>query len=397
VLARPGLGWVVAGALTIACLASCSSTVSTSSGAGPNDSAAGNTPLATSVDTTEGTWATVAMGDLDQPDNTFWQLFHRPAGAASWTNQIQATAVATNGGLVLAPSPGSSVVVGVRPYDLLTFSPLIASADGGRTWSNGLLPSGLASAPDALAVNAQGRALAIVGKDQTAPSQSVLTSESLTSWQPLTSGTALAATAAGQQCLPLVLSAVAFDLADPVIGARCGRPGVVGIFARGAGGWALAGPHLAAPTSQDLVSVLALQATSHGLSALLSASGPSGSAAMVVSTADTGQTWQVSQGLRLTPSEQVSSVGATGSGGYFVLLSGSGGPDRAAILNSTQSPWTELPPPPPGTATLAFGPGTSVEALAVNTATLTVWTLGSTGGWHQGQVMTVSIDYGSSS
>lgn len=66
-------------------------------------------------------------------------------------------------------------------------------------------------------------------------------------------------------------------------------------------------------------------------------------------------------------------------------------------MDADQSQWKELPSPPPATATLAFGPGTSVEALAVDTATLTVWTLGRTGGWHKGQVMTVSIDYGSSS
>jgi hypothetical protein len=397
VLARSGLGWAAAGMLTMVCLVSCASTVSTSSGAAPKPSEAGASPLATSVNTTEGTWATVAMGQLDQPDNTFWQLFHRSAGAASWTNQIQATGVATNGGLVLAPSLGSSLVVGVRAYQLLTFSPLIASANGGRTWSNGLLPSGLAAAPNALAVDAQGRALAITGKDQTTQSQSVLTSESLTSWQLLTSGAGLTATPAGQHCAPLGLSAVAFDGTDPVVGARCGRAGVVGLFERRGVAWMLAGPRLPAPTSQDLVSVLALQATSHGLSALLSASGPTGTAVMVVATDDAGQTWQVSQALRLSPSERVTSVGPAGSGGFFVLLSASGGPDRAAVVATAQSQWTELPSPPPGTATLAFGPGTSVEALAVNTATLTVWTLGSAGGWHKGQVMTVSIDYGSSS
>lgn len=288
-LARPGRGWAAAGVLTMACLASCSSTVSTSGGAAPNPSGAGATPLATSVNTTEGIWATVAMGHLDQADNTFWQLLHRSGGAVSWTDQIQATVVATNGGVVLAPSTGRSLVVGVRPYGLLTFSPLIASANGGRTWTNGLLPGGLASAPNALAVNAQGRALAIAGKDQTTEMQSVLTSDSLTAWQPLTSGDALAATPAGQQCAPLGLSAVAFDGADPVIGARCSRAGVVGLFQRRGSAWMLAGPRLPAPTGQDLVAVTALQATSHGLSGLLSASGPAGTAVIVVSTDDAGK------------------------------------------------------------------------------------------------------------
>jgi hypothetical protein len=396
-LARAVLSWAAVGALATAGLASCSSAVSTSGGAGATAAGTGTTPLATSVNTTEGTWATVPMGDLGQPDNTFWQLFHRASGAASWTNQVQATAVATNGGLVLAPTRGSALVVGVRPYDLLTFSPLLASADGGRSWTNGLLPGGLASAPNALAADSEGRGLAITGKDETTASQSVLTSDALTAWQPLTSGGALAATPAGQQCEPVGLSAVAFDGADPVIGARCSRSAVVGLFERRAGAWTLSGPRLPASISQDLVAVTALQATTDGLSALLTSSGPAGAAVLVVSTDDAGQTWHVSQTLQLTPSERVSSVGAGASGGFFVLVSGSSGPDRAAVVAAHQAQWQELPTPPPGTATLAFGPGTSVEALTVDTATLTVWTLGSTGGWRKVQVMTVSIDYGSSS
>ena len=38
------------------------------------------TSLATSIETSAGTWAVVPMGHLDQPLNTFWQLFFR----ASW-------------------------------------------------------------------------------------------------------------------------------------------------------------------------------------------------------------------------------------------------------------------------------------------------------------------------
>jgi hypothetical protein len=394
---RPGRARVAVGLLAIACLTSCSSAVSTSIGPDADTGGTGAIPLATSVSTTEGTWATVPMGELSQPDNTFWQLFHRASGTASWTNQVQATAVATNGGLVLAPTRGSAVVVGVRPYGLLTFSPLIASADGGHSWTDGLLSSGLAPAPNALAAGNQGQGLAITGKDEATASQSVVTSDALTAWRPLTSGAALAATPAGQQCGPIGLTAVAFDGPDPVIGARCSRAGVVGLFERSGGAWMLAGPHLAATTSRDLLSVTALQATNIGLSGLLTTSGPAGTAVMVVSTHDGGHTWQVSQSLPLRASERITSVGPDASGGFFVLLSTSAGLDRAVVVGGDQIRWRQLPALPPGTATLAFGPGTSVVALAVDTATLSVWTLGSTGGWHKGQVMTVTIDYGSSS
>jgi hypothetical protein len=394
---RRGAAWAVAASVTAACLASCSSAVSTSGGSGGSTGGSGPAPLATSVNTADGTWATVAMGHLDDPANTFWQLLHRAAGAGLWTDQIRATAVATNGGLVMAPSQGGSLVVGVLPFDFLTFSPLVATANGGRSWSNGLLPGGLVTAPNALAANANGQALAITGKDQSASSQMVLTSASLANWQPVASASALASSADGQQCGIAGLSAVAFDGPDPVVGVRCSHPGVIGLFEKKGSAWALIGPRPPAGTSQDDFAVNAVQAAGQGFSGLLSASGSRGTSVMVVSTDDAGQIWQVSQPLQLTTSERIASVGPAGGGGFFVLLDSPTGPGRAAVLADPQTTWQVLPAPPPGTATLAFGPGTTVEALAVDTATLTVWTLEASGSWHEGQVMTVSIDYGSSS
>ncbi len=135
-----------------------------SSAAGPRSRAAATaaapsvpTPLATSVQTATGTWATLPMGRLDQPLNTFWQLLFRPAGATSWSNQVEATATATNGGLVLSPR-GGSLIVGVLPSVDLTFTPLVATADRGRSWSTGLITAGLAARPDALASAGGGRA-----------------------------------------------------------------------------------------------------------------------------------------------------------------------------------------------------------------------------------------------
>ena len=283
---RRSAAWAVAASMTAACLASCSSAVSTSGGSGGSTSGSGPAPLATSVNTADGTWATVAMGHLDDPANTFWQLLHRAAGAGLWTDQIQATAVATNGGLVMAPSQGGSLVVGVLPFDFLTFSPLVATANGGRSWSNGLLPGGLVTAPNALAANANGHGLAITGKDQSASSQMVLTSASLANWQPVASVSALASSADGEQCAIAGLSAVAFDGPDPVVGARCSHPGVIGLFEKKGSGWALIGPRPPAGTSQDDFAVNAVQAGGQGFSGLLSASGPRGTSVMVVSTDD---------------------------------------------------------------------------------------------------------------
>jgi hypothetical protein len=396
-LARGGLARAAAGALTAACLASCSSAVSTSSqsGSGPSPTAAA--PLATSINTSNGTWATVAMGHLDQPQNTFWQLLHRAAGASNWTDQVQVTAVATNGGLVMASPEGRSLTVGVRPYDLLTFSPLVATADGGRSWSSGLLPGGLVPAPNSLAVSTQGEALAITGKDGESDAQSVLTSPSLNNWTTLVTGDAVAASTAGKECGVGGLTAVAYAGADPVIGTRCNRDGVAGLFEDRGGTWTLAGPSLPPSVARDQIVVTSLQATAAGLAGLLSTSGPGGATVMAASTADGGRSWQLSQPLPVAASERLASVGPAGNGGFFVLLSTPSGSERAAVMQGGHMGWAQLPPLPAGTATLAFGPGTTVEALAVDTSTLTVWTLGGTGSWQKGQVMAVSIEYGSSS
>ena len=103
-LTLPRVGAVLAAAaLTLAGLDGPSAGgVAQAQTAGPATAPEIPTPLATSVQTLDGTWATIPMGRLDEPLNTFWQLFYRPNGAVAWSNRVEATATATNGGLVLA-------------------------------------------------------------------------------------------------------------------------------------------------------------------------------------------------------------------------------------------------------------------------------------------------------
>jgi len=388
---------LLAGIVVPVCLVSCSNHVETAAvpATAPGPSVA--RPLATSVETADGrTWATVAMGDLSQPLNTFWQLFARPAGAATWTDQVEATAVATNGGLVLAPSQDRSLTVGVLPSDHLTFSPLIATDNGGKAWTDGLLADGLSAYPNALASAPAGRVIALTNSGS--GTQSVLGSENLSNWQTIVSGRALATRGAGRLCGVAALDAVAYDGDAPVIGAARTHAGVVGLFESIGAGWGLIGPTLPASLGQGSVSVTDLDAQGQGLSCLLTITGRSETSLVAARTTDHGRTWRLSQPLRLTGSETVSSVGSVDESGFFVLLSDSAGPRRAEVLDGQASAWAELPTPPVGTATLAFGPGTTVEALAVSAAVLTVWALGpGSSGWHKGQVIQVPIEYGSSS
>jgi hypothetical protein len=388
---------VLVGIVVPVCLVSCSNHVETTAVPATAPSPSVARPLATSVETADGsTWATVAMGDLSQPLNTFWQLFTRPAGAATWTDQVEATGVATNGGLVLAPARDRSLTVGVLPSDMLTFSPLIATENGGRAWTDGLLAEGLSVYPNALAAGPTGRVLALTNSGS--GTQSVLSSENLSSWQTIASGRALGTRSAGQLCGVAALDAVAYDGAAPVIGAACTHAGVVGLFTSSGEGWRLIGPTLPGSLSQGSVSVTALDAGGKGLSCLLTVTGRSKTSLVAAFTIDNGRTWRLSRPLRITASETVSSVGSLNGSGFFVLLADSSGTRRAEVLDGRASGWEELPTPPAGTATLAFGPGTTVESLAVSAAVLTVWTLGPrSSGWHEGQVIQVPIEYGSSS
>ena len=81
----PATAIAVLGLSAAACSSSGSSTTS------PPDDALSPTPLATSLESAGATWATIPMGNLDQPLNTFWQLFELPQGATRWSNQVQST------------------------------------------------------------------------------------------------------------------------------------------------------------------------------------------------------------------------------------------------------------------------------------------------------------------
>ncbi len=377
-------------ALTTILLAACGSSARAPSGSGaPSIS----TPLATSVQTSAGTWATVAMGHLDQPLNTFWQLLFRPAGSTSWSNQVQATAVATNGGLVLASQRGRGLLAGVRPTNLLTFSPLIFTSDAGRTWSTGLLAEGLAAHPDALAANSASQLLALASA-RAGPQ--VLTSNSgLSGWRPSITTSALASTVSGRSCGLASINAVAFMEGTALAGGSCSRPGVLGIFSERAGGWRLLE---AAPPSSlegDRVEVLALQADGDGVGALLGIS--AGSAISLVAAWYSDGRWSSSPPLRVSASEEVSSFGPTSGNGIFVLLAASSGAAQLAVANGPGAGWQQLAPPPAGTATVAFGPASSVEALAVQDTVLSVWALTAhPSKWVHRQTIKVPIEFGSS-
>jgi hypothetical protein len=346
------------------------------------------------------------MGNLAQPANTFWQLFFRRDGLRTWSNKVQATATATNGGLVLAPA-GQSLLVGVRPSQLLTFSPLISTADAGRSWSTGLISQGLASRSGALAVNPQGEALALV--NVSGGSEVLESNGNLSSWQPLVTGNALASSPVDRTCEPGSLTTVGYatspsagggSAAIPAIGTNCRRPAVVGIFEERNGAWRIAGPKL--PPGSGQAQVLGLFPGANRLAALIGLSGGrsagGGGTSLLAAWSGTGALWASSDPLLLAQGDRLLSYGATPRGSLFVLVAQPGSEDELAVVSATSRGWRRLPSPPPGTATIAFGPGSTVDALATTSTVLTVWQLATNvGTWAKSQVVHVAIQYGSSS
>ena len=344
--------------------------------------------LDTSLDTTAGTWAAVVMGGSAAQDNNFWQLFIRPAGSTRW-KLVTPPGTADNGGLVLAGG-GPALITGFRPSQNLTYTPLIQTSDGGQAWASlNPLDAALASAPDALAAKpGSGQLLALLADgtvQEAAPGNAT--------WTGLASQQALAATPAGRSCGLQSLTAAAFTPAGlPVLAGSCTRPGTAGIFTAGNGTWQAAGPALPAALAGQAVTVSRLTRTAQGMTALLQVGTGPGASLLAAWSADGGH-WTVSPPLPL-------------HGG--ALTSASFGPDataaiitsahRGQIITSTGSSWQPLPALPPGTATLAPGPGGTADALAVHGGTLTIWQLASGGStWAKIQVINVAIPYGSSS
>jgi hypothetical protein len=344
--------------------------------------------LNTSLDTAAGTWAAVVMGGSAAQDNNFWQLFIRPAGSTRW-KLVTPPGTADNGGLVLAGSGGPGLVTGFRPSQDLTYTPLIQTSDGGQAWSSlNPLDAALASAPDALAVKpGSGQLLALLDggpAEEAAPGA--------TTWSTLASEQALAATPAGQRCGLQSLTAAAFTPSGiPALAGSCTRPGTAGIFTAGNGTWQAAGPVLPAALIRQDITVTRLTRTAQGMTALLVAG--TGPGASLLAAWYAGGHWTLSPPLPMRGAALTSA--SFGPGAMVAIITGA---NHGQITTGARSAWLPLPPLPPGTATLAPGPGGTADALAVRGGTLTIWQYAPGGtAWAKIQVISVPIPYGSSS
>ncbi len=397
-------------------LAACVWACTTAWGAGPASAtprAAGpaTAGLEQSWATAAGTWAVVAMGHLDQPSNTFWQVLFRPVGTARWT-LVTPPGVASNGGFSADGVPSGTggpgvVTAGFQASENLTYSPIARTSDDGKKWSAGILPAALSPVADGVAGGTAGEVFALVRSK----GGTLLRSRgSLTAWEPLVTRHALEATAAGRRCGPDALTAVADAggaAASPELGAACASTGVVGLFHRSSGRWVLT-PVRVRDGARSTFTVLRLESGASGTSALLEAR-RAGRASLVV-------LWRTAPSGSWTASSPVDLDGAvlstTSMGTSLVVVTGRGFHAQDVLwIGGPGTGWRSLGAPPSGTAVVtrapravtssgatarAGGPG-GLSALSVSGSTVDVWRRTGDGPWRRTtQRFDVPIEYGSS-
>ena len=279
------------------------------------------------------------------------------------------------------------------PTDLLTFTPIIASGDGGRSWQDGLIDAGLAKTPDSLASDGAGRTLALTG-DNT--SGKVLLphmtfrpgrpSPPRRNWPPpppvADAGSPLSPpspTPARPPSWPGIAPTPGFPASSPSEAAAGKRPGRPPLRPAPSRFWA----YEPTPGSRPGYSLPPAPQTP----AISPRPGPS-------TAASTGRNlrafpWRGHSGSRRSgrPTER------------RVRVDRQPGRDQPPVHHYAPGrTWSQLPPPPAGTATLAVTTPGQPQALAVHNTKLTVWALApGSRQWTKTQTIPVNIQYGSSS
>ncbi|MGO9196954.1 MAG: hypothetical protein ACLQK4_07470 [Acidimicrobiales bacterium] len=359
--------------------------------------------LPTSFASSGASWALIPMGRLGSEANTFWQLIVRPPGSSRWA-LVTPAGVADNGGMVVRDGESRPLAIGFPTSGLLEFSPLASTADAGRTWSGGILPSALTPVPDALAGSSRGGSVALLGRG----GKSVVSNAGgLSGWR--TVATRKAVTAAGaRSCGVGAFTAVALAGAGggtPVLGTACDRRGHVGLLELSGGSWKDVGPRLSGALSSATTEVAGITPDGAGIRMLVAARAGSRWSLIDLTESAVGASWEESDRLAIGSGERIQAIG-TAPGGLFVLLArGSAAAPRDEqldVLGQSARRWEPVAAPPPGTQTVAYGsgaagPATEPDALVVDRSLLTAYQLGPSGAWMKVQVMRVPILYGSSS
>ena len=355
-------------------------------------------PAPEATTTASGATVVLAMGDLTDPSNTFFELFTQPVGATTW-KLATPPGVADNGGLVVGATDTGTLTAGFLPSADLTFSVLAQSTDAGTTWNPASLPGALASEPDALGTGGTGQVVAVLAGSS---GRVVSSSAPLTSWHPVASAAALSGPTS--HCTVTAVTAVAVIASGtPVLGTRCASSRVVGLFvpAATAGRWSQVGPVFGGP-DPSTTTVLRLQAGSASTSALVegSTNGHDRIVGEWLSGVGTSVVDAMSSAQLAVPtgwSVRATALGGGSGDGMTVLLGADAGAGlRIASVSGPNQAWVFGPTPPAGTTVVAVT-GEGTDAFVPAGSHLAVWSSTSTApAWTRVSQITVPIQYGSS-
>ena len=380
-------GRAIAGLLLLGLLAATLAACGSGSGSGSGSATdALSTPLATSLPSAGGSWALLPAG-ASSGEEHFWELLHRGAGSSRWS-VVTPPGVQDNGGLAIAAA-GRMLLAGFLPSYNLHFSPLALTANGGATWTPTPvpLPSGLAGAPDSLALSAGGTAYALLTQD----GGEIVMSTPGGEWRSLTAARALATLAMARSCGLTSLDAIADISPEGVLaGGTCTKAGQIGAYAYAHGGWRAAAPPTPAATRGDPSRVLWLMSTGARTFTLVDFTSPSQNTLLAAWTTDGGHSWTEAPPLVMGAREDLIAAGSAPDARTFLLV---GTPHGSRLrIGAPATPWRATPRPPAGTATVALGGAGEIEALAVHGYDIADWRLvGSPGAWHRVGMLHVSV------
>lgn len=343
-------------------------------------------PLARAFAAAGREWALVPMGDLHEEANTFWQVIVTRSG--SEVSDVTPKGVADNGGLVAATA-GSRVVIGFPTSELLGFSPLAASSDGGDRWAPGTLTSPLEHVPSALGAG-DGRFSALVGRGGARVETSA---GGLSGWHVTTTRRSLASRRATGPCGVAALTAVTpLSSGALALGASCRREGVVGLYRWTSSGVRSLAGRLPSPLSSARAEVVSLSSDGSRMQALVLAVTAETERLMLVS--GTGRVMAIGPAATVPAGDRLLSVAQVASGGLAVLVAGESG-HRLLFTLSPRRATGPVMLPRRSEAVMATPSG--LLALSVERSTLRVDRLRPSGGSVLIQTLRVPIEYGSSS
>ncbi len=372
----------LAGLALLAFLSGCGSPVTTTAPPPPMVA-----PLTSAVMESTSGWAVVPMGNLAQPEDTFWEAFFLPAPSGNWTLRTP-LGVADNGGLVIATGAARADVIAFRPSQRLEFTPLAVTSNHGASYTSALLPDGIANAPDALATASTGSAVALTRAGV------VASPPGLARWEPVTSLSTIQADV-GSSCDVQELTGVAVVAGTDVVAGDCDHTTRAGVFVRGAdGAYRLVGPVVAAGSQPSAVQVLRVVPYREGLAVLFTVDPGLHPTYRVAWESTLSGPWSLGPQVA---SGTLVSTSVTDSGGFAIVTNGSAGTRNAAVIEPGSPTWRSLPMLPAGTAVVSVMSGSAgTRALVVNGASFRDFRLSSSEWRVSGPTIKVPIDYGSS-